>query len=205
MAVGHGSGRRLGEHEDLGRNARRGESAGLVAVHSRHQRQRQARRLCRAEPARRSREGSAHRSGRRRALCGDAASERRQHLVRRGRVRRARGLRALRSEDRADGSLQRADAGVRHARRRHRQERRAVGLGVERPSRQLRSPQVQGAAERSERHRQPLPRRLGEVSVPRSGFRRLGREQRRVRAITPGSTSTTWSGSARTFRYRRRI
>ena len=37
--------------------------------------------------------------------------------------------------DRTVGNLQRAEARLRHARRRHRQERRALGLGLERPSR----------------------------------------------------------------------
>ena len=48
---------RLGQHEDAGRDRRRAEVAGLDAVHSRHQRQRQARRIHRAEPAGRSQQG----------------------------------------------------------------------------------------------------------------------------------------------------
>ena len=39
------------------------EVARLDAAHSRHQRQRQARRICRAQPAGRSRQGQAHRGG----------------------------------------------------------------------------------------------------------------------------------------------
>ena len=50
-------GRRLAEHEDVRRDARRGEVAGLDRAHHRHQRQRQARRVRRAEPAGRSGKG----------------------------------------------------------------------------------------------------------------------------------------------------
>ncbi len=55
--------RGLGQHQDVRRDRRRGEGAGLVAVHSRHQRQRQARRLCRAQPADRSGQGQAAHPG----------------------------------------------------------------------------------------------------------------------------------------------
>ena len=48
-------GRRLGQHAGAGRDRRRGEGARLDAVHPRHQRRRQARRIHRAEPAVRSR------------------------------------------------------------------------------------------------------------------------------------------------------
>ena len=49
------TGGRLAEHEDVRRDRRRGEVAGLDGDDSRHQRQRQARRLRRAESAGRSR------------------------------------------------------------------------------------------------------------------------------------------------------
>ena len=52
---------RLAEPQDVRGDRRRSEIAGLDAVHSRHQRQRQARRLCRAEPAGRSDQGQADR------------------------------------------------------------------------------------------------------------------------------------------------
>ena len=55
-------GGRLAEHEDVRRDRRRGEVAGLDGARARHQRQRQARRLRRAESAGRSGEGQAHRS-----------------------------------------------------------------------------------------------------------------------------------------------
>ena len=57
---GAGAGRRLGQHQDVRRDRRRREGAGLVAVRPRHQRQRQARRVRRAQPADRSRQGQAH-------------------------------------------------------------------------------------------------------------------------------------------------
>ena len=55
------AGGRLAEHEDVRRDRRRGEVAGLDRAHPRHQRQRQARRVRRAQPAGRSDEGQAHR------------------------------------------------------------------------------------------------------------------------------------------------
>ena len=71
----------------------------------------------------------------------------------------------------------------------------------ERPSRQLRSPQVQGPAQRSERDRQALPGGLDALSVAGTAVRQRRRgRQRRNAATTPGSTSTTRSGWARTCR-----
>ena len=51
---GGGAGGRLGQHQDVRRDRRRREVAGLDAVRARHQRQRQARRIHRAQPAGRS-------------------------------------------------------------------------------------------------------------------------------------------------------
>ena len=76
----------------------------------------------------------------------------------------------------------------------------ALGLALERPSRELRPAQVQGPAQRPERDRRSLSRRLVVLPVSGSRLRRHRREQRRSRAITPGSISTTRWGSARTFR-----
>ena len=67
---------------------------------------------------------------------------------------------------------------------------------------QLRPPQVQGSAQRTERDRRSLPRGLVVLPVSGPRLRRHRREQRRVRATTPGSTSTTRSGSARISRCR---
>ena len=58
---GGGPVRRLAQHEDVRRDRRRREVAGLDGADARHQRQRQARRLRRAEPAGRSDQGQAHR------------------------------------------------------------------------------------------------------------------------------------------------
>ena len=57
-----------------------------------------------------------------------------------------------------------------------------------------------GPAQWAERHRQSLSRGLGDLSVSRPRLRGCRREQRRVRAITPGSTSTTRPDWARTSR-----
>ena len=67
-------GGRLVQHQAVRRDRRCGEGAGLDAAHPRHQRQRQARRLCRAQPAGRSHQGQAHRPG---VLCGDGEPGRR--------------------------------------------------------------------------------------------------------------------------------
>ena len=116
-----------------------------------------------------------------------------------GRARRPR-IQSVR--DRADRGLQRADAGLRPARRRHRQPGRRLGVARERPPRRVRPAQVQRSAQRAEGDRRPLPRRLVVLPVPGPGLPRHRREQRRVRAITAGSTSTTRSASAATCRCR---
>ena len=64
-----------------------------------------------------------------RPLRRDAASDRRLDLVRLECVRRHAWLLALRSQDQAVGVLCHSEGGHRHARRRYRQERRALGLG----------------------------------------------------------------------------
>ena len=60
---------------------------------------------------------------------------------------------------RAHGSLRAAVPGLRPARRRHRPQRHLLGVARERPSRQVRSQQVQGA-QRADGDRQALPRGL---------------------------------------------
>ncbi len=52
---GTGAGRRLGQHQGVGRDRRRRQGAGLGAVRARHQRQRQGRRMDRARTSRRKR------------------------------------------------------------------------------------------------------------------------------------------------------
>ena len=104
--------------------------------------------------------------------------------------------------DRARGNLQRADAGLRPARRRHRQQGRGVGVARERPPRQLRPAQVQGSAQRTEGDRRSLPGGLGVLPVSRAPASTASARTAPSRATTPGSTSTTRSGSARTCRCR---
>ena len=101
------------------------------------------------------------------------------------------------------GGLQRAEARLRHPRRRHRQERRRLGLGLERPSRAAST----GASARA----RSTGRRRPAITAPRAGRStsiraRASRASPRPaprRATTPGSTSTTRSGWARTSRCRR--
>ena len=119
-------------------------------------------------------EGHAHQ---RTFLCGDAESGGRiglgRHARRPGRGRAA-GARLESAGDGARRDLQRADARLRRARRRHRQQGRRVGFARQRPHGQLRSPQVQGAAERAKGHRRSLSRRLVVPSVPGPGFKGIG-------------------------------
>ena len=96
------------------------------------------------------------------------------------------GVLALRSRDRAVGNLQRAGARLRHPRRRHRQERRGLGVAVERPSRQLRPPQVQGSAQRTERRPAIIARRAGRsTSIPAPASKASAR-------TAPSSSYYTW-------------
>ena len=140
-----------------------------------------------------------------RHLRGHAEPGRRLDLGHRRRVRRAAAC-ASRSatirRDRAVRGLQRPDAGLRPARRRHRQQGRRVGVARQRPSRQLRPQQVQGPAQRPEGDRRPLSGGLGVLSVSRARASRASARTAPRRATTPGSTSTTRSGSARTCRSR---
>ena len=158
--------------------------------------------LRRAERAGRSGEGHAHQSP---LLRRDAEPGGRLDLGldarRSGRRRAARaGLESAR--DRARRDLPRADARLRRPRRRHRSEGRRVGVARQRPHRQLRSPQVQGAAERPEGHRRSLPGGLDVPPVSRAPASRASARTAPSRAITRGSISTTRSGSATTCRCR---
>ena len=195
------SGGRLAEHEDVRRDRRRREVAGMDGAGPRHQRQRQARRLRRAEPAADPDEGQAHQLA---VLRRDAEPGRRLDL----------GLDARRTPARSCGSSPGANPpetalaeiynvplpGLRRARRRHRQQGRGVGVARQRPSRQLRSPQVQG--------RRSTARRPPAITAPRAGrstnipARASGASARTApsRATTRGSISTTRSGSATTCR-----
>ena len=103
------------------------------------------------------------------------------------RLRRARQPRSRSDAHRADGNLRAAVAGLWAARRRHRSQRRVLGVAGERPSRELRPEQVQGPAQRAERDRQALPRRLDALSAARTAVQgRAGRRQRRVELLHLG-------------------
>ena len=161
--------RGLGRHENLRRDRRRRQGAGLVAVRARHQWQRQARRIHRAKSAGRCRQGRAHhrRLGH---LCRHAEPRRRLDLVHRRRVRGTRRRDALRSRHATGRGVQRPDAGLRPARRRHRQQGRGVGVARQRPHRQLRSQQVQGARSTAPRRPGTIVRRAGRSISIRSGL-----------------------------------
>ena len=95
------------------------------------------------------------------------------------------------------GSLRAAIAGIRAARRRHRSQWRVLGVALERPSRQLRPAQVQGPAQRAERDRQALPRRLdAAIGCPDRSSRTCRTTAASSRATTRGSISSTRSGWA---------
>ena len=154
------------------------------------------------EPADRPGQGQAHRAGLR-TLCGDAEPGGWLDLVHRRRVRRHAGA-FLRfdPEDRAVGSLQCAGAGLRRPRRRHRQERRR--LGVARRAAISAASTGASAKVRSTARRPPAitARKAGRsTSIPARASKASARTAP-SRAITPGSTSTTRSASARTSRCR---
>ena len=146
---------RLDQHANPRRDRRRGGRAGLVPAVLRHRRQRQDR--SRRRPLRVRAPRAAERPARRHADSGrrhlqrDRASDRRHRLGRRARADagahhphrsedlRLRGLRAAVQQSR--GQRQRLHA----ARHRRRYLRRDLdGARRQRPSRELRSPQVQG-------------------------------------------------------------
>ena len=179
------------------------KAQGLDRADPRHQRQRQARRLCRAQPAGGPDQGQAHRPG---VLCRDGEPGRRLdlgHAAHQPRLDRAAQPRLQPAGDGTGGTVQHPDARLRPARRRHRQPGPGVGIARQRPYGHVRPAQVQGP-QRSDRDRQPLPRRLVVLPVSGPGLRRHRREFRRVRATIPGSTSTTCRGWATTRRSRPR-
>ena len=162
------SGRRLAEHEDVRRDARRGEVAGLDGARHGHERQRQARRVRRAEPAGRSREGQAVR--RRRSMpsrprptdrCGDRCSGCRARSCGwcPGSNPPETALAEVyeppfdESEATSRASTPRGDG--------RRSQRRRLGGARERASGELRSPQVQGSAERPDGDRASIARKGG--------------------------------------------
>ena len=165
--------RRLAEPQDVRGDRRRGEVAGLDAARPRHQRQRQARRLRRAQPAGRSDQGQAHRGG---LLRRRRESGRRHHL---GLGARLPGLRhspqpgTESAGDRARRSLRAAAC---------RATGRAAWTSIATASSwaSLASGHLasfdrrkcKGPLNGPERDRQALPRRLDALSVPRPAVRR---------------------------------
>ena len=146
---GTGPVRGLGRHQSVRRNRRRAEGAGLGAVGARHQWQRQARRL---SPSRANAGRSRTRITRITAGSGPYSV---MPNPKDGSIWYAIGTFAgppgfLRfdPEDEAVGGLLHSEAGLRHPRRRHRWQWRAVGLRLERPSHELRPQQVQRSAQR---------------------------------------------------------
>ena len=83
------------------------------------------------------------------------------------------------------------------------QQQCGVDGALERPVRELRSPQVQGSAQRTDRDGRALPRRLGVLYASRARTSRAGSipPARRARTTT-SSIASTCSASARTFRLR---
>ena len=168
--------RRLAQHQDVSGDRRRAEIAGLDADHRRHQRQRQARRLCRGQPADRSRQGQAHHGG----LLRRAAEPGRRLGLGPGDGCRllAHGPARLHhpshpgSEPVGNGAVRavRAAAGrLRLARPRSHDRRRGVDGAVERPHGELRPQQVQGTAQRTRGgDRQAMPGRLDALSNARA-------------------------------------
>ena len=77
-------------------------------------------------------------------------------------------------------------ARFRRARCRHRQQGRGLGVARKRAHGQLRSTQVQRAAQWAEGHGRPLSRRVVVPSVSRSGLQRHRRKQRRVELLLVG-------------------
>ena len=200
VAQRHRPGCRLDQHQDVRRDRRCREVARLVAVRARHQRQRQARRLCRAQRTARSGQGQADRPGFG-TLRGDADPGRRLDLVHRRHLRRRRrgscasipatGLSevfnvpapafGIRGGDIDKNGVVWASSSSGHLGSFDR--RKCKGP--------LNGPNATG---------NHCPEGWTFYQYPGPGFEGHRREQRRVRAITPGSTSTTRSDLARTFR-----
>ena len=187
------AGGRLAQHEDVRRDRRRGEVAGLDAAHPRHQRQRQARRVRRAEqpvdPTKDKRivagfyavmpspvDGSIWGSvpgnpGRGRA--GRARVE----SVRRPRWPRSTTCRCPASACAAATSTARASCGCRW---------RAATSAAS-------TAQVQGSAERAEGDRRSLPRGLDVLPVSRV------RDSKASATTAPKSSYYTWVDQHNTF------
>ena len=183
--------------QDVRRDRRRGEVAGLDGAHPRHQRQRQARRLRRAEPAGRSHQGQADRGA---PSTASRRTGRRLDLGHRCSASPAPVVRLEPGANPPETALaeiyEPPFPGLLAARHGHRSQRRRLGGAGERPPGQLRPPQVQGAAERPDGDGPALPRGLDALPVPCPQFEgrdRLGQRRgellhlgRSVRHVRPG-------------------
>ena len=195
-------GRRLGQHQDVRRDRRRGEGAGLVAVRPRHQRQRQARRVRRARPAGRSGQGQAHRAGSGPyAVMPSPVDGSIWYTV--GVFAGTPARLALRSRQPAlSRSLQRAAARLTAS-------AAATSTRTASSGRRWRAA-ISAASTAASARVRSTDRRRPAIIAPRAGRStsipaRASRASARTapsRAITPGSTSTTRSGSAKTSRCR---
>ena len=177
--------------QDVRRDGRRGEVAGLDGAHHGHQRQRQARRVCRAEPAGRSREGQAIRRGVLLRLAGAGWIGLGNGARFPGRGRAARCLDRIRRRRRSPKSTSRRStirSAAGYSPRGGDVDRNGVVLGGagERSPGQLRSPQVQGPAQRSEGNRPALPRRLDAL------YGAAAAVQRRHRGGSAEASYYTW-------------
>ena len=159
-------GRRLAEPEDVRRDRRRGEVPGLDRARHRHQRQRQARRVRRAGPAGRSDEGQALSAAAFYAVAPapDGVGLGHRSLGFPGAVIRLNpGANPPETalaevfEPPFDDPKRARLLAARHGRR---SQRRRLGGARERTPGELRSPQVQGPAQRPEGDRPALPRGL---------------------------------------------
>ena len=193
---------RLAEPQDVRGDRRRGEVARLDAVHPRHQRQRQARRLCRARSAGRSQQGQAGRDEPLQRGCEPGRWLGLGHVVGSPRLRRARRPGSGPDAHRAHRNLRAAVPRLRAARRRHRSQRRLSGRRWRAAiSASFDRTQVQRAAQRAERDRQALPRRLDALSIARTAVQgRAGRRQRRGELLHLGGSVRHVRAWARTCR-----
>ena len=177
----------MAEPEDVRGDRRRGEVAGVDGAHHGHQRQRQARRVRRARSAGRSDEGQAVRRG---LLLGRSCARRLRVGLGAGIPRRAGPVESGRQPagNRAGGGVRTAGqrsarAGILAARRGHRSQRRRVGGACQRAHGQLRSTEVQGAAQWTGRDRPALPGGMDVVSRAAPQFKGVS---------DPGSTEGSY-------------
>ena len=168
---------------------RRREIAGLDRAHPRHQRQRQARRVGRAQPAGRPDKGQAHRAVFYAVMPNPADGSIWGTVRRRPRRDRAPRPGLQPAGDGAGGNLQRPEARLRRARRRHRSQRRGVGLA--RRAATSAASTVASARVRSTGRKRPAitARKAGALSVSRPRLRGHRREQRRVELLHVGRSA----------------